>query len=99
MAWHKRYVNSISSGGLRLTIEFQRRDLLWVSPAPVTNPHTGEVLSLPVRLSETVAVSPNVLDILKRENAEVLQDVEVFAADGTKQIMTVPLQKLYESAF
>lgn len=94
MAWHKRYVNSISNGGLRLTIEFQRRDLLWVSPTPVTNPHTGEVLSFPIRLSETVAVSPNVLDILKRENAEVLQEVEVTAVDGTKQTMTVALLKL-----
>lgn len=94
MAWHKRYVNSISTGGLRLTIEFQRRDLLWVSPTPVINPYTGEVLSLPIRLSKTVAVSPNVLDILKRENAEVLKDVEVTAVDGTKQIMTVALQKL-----
>ncbi|WP_256478993.1 hypothetical protein [Chroococcidiopsis sp. CCMEE 29] len=37
MAWHKRYINSISDGGLRLTIEFKRRDLLWVSPTPVTN--------------------------------------------------------------
>lgn len=94
MAWHKRYVNSISGGGLRLTVEFQRRDLLWVSPSPVTNPHTGEILSLPIRLSETVAVSPNVLDILKRETADILQDVEVTALDGTKQIMTVPLEKL-----
>lgn len=94
MAWHKRYVNSISSGGLRLTIEFQRPDLLWVSPTPVTNPHTGEVLSLPIRLSKTVAVSPNVLDILKRETIEILEEVEVTALDGTKQIMTVPLEKL-----
>lgn len=87
-------MNSIFNGGLRLTIEFQRRDLLWVSPTPVTNPHTGEVLSLPIRLSQTVAVSPNVLDILKRENAVVLQEVEVSAVDGTKQTMTVPLEKL-----
>lgn len=94
MAWHKRYVNSISSGGLRLTVEFQRRDLLWVSPSPVTNSHTGEILSLPIRLSETVAVSPNVLDILKRENAVVFQEVEVTDSDGSKQTMTVPLEKL-----
>lgn len=84
MAWHKRYVNSISSGDLQLTIEFQRRDLLWVSPTPVTNPHPGEMLFFPIRLFETVAVSPKVLNILKRENSEVLEEVEVTASDGTK---------------
>ena len=69
MAWHNRYINSISNAGLRLTIEFKRRDLLWKTPQPITNPHTGEKVSLPLRLCETVSVSPNVLDIVRQENA------------------------------
>lgn len=68
MAWHNRYINSISNAGLRLTIEFKRRDLLWKSSQPATNLHTGEI-SLPLRLSETISVSPNVLDIVRQENA------------------------------
>lgn len=51
-------------------------------------------MSLPLRLSETVALSPNVLDLVKRETAEVLEDVEVTALDGTKQTMTIKLEKL-----
>lgn len=42
------------------------------------------MLSLPIHLSETIALSPNVLDILKPENSEVLEEVEVTASDGTK---------------
>lgn len=45
-------------------------------------------------LGINATVSPNVLDILKRENSEILQEVEVTALDGTKQIMTVLLLKL-----
>jgi hypothetical protein len=52
------------------------------------------MVSLPLRLSETVALSPNVLDLVKRETAEVLEDVEVTALDGTKQTMTIKLEKL-----
>lgn len=88
MAWHNRYIsyiNSIANAGLRLTIEFKRRDLLWKSPQPIINPRTGEEVLLPLRLSETVAVSPNVLDMLKRENAIVEIEVEATAANGTKQ--------------
>ncbi len=58
MAWHNRYINSISNAGLRLTIEFKRRDLLWISPSPVMNPHTGGEVSLPLRLSHTVVGTP-----------------------------------------
>lgn len=94
MAWHKRYINSISNGGLRLTVEFVRRDLLWISPAPVTNPNTGEIMSLPIRLSESVAVSPNVLDLLIRETREVLEQIEVTNWDGSKEIITTPIEKL-----
>lgn len=82
MAWHNRYINSISNAGLRLTIEFKRRDLLWVSPHPITNPRTGEEVSLPLRLSETVAVSPNVLDMLKRKTAIVEIEIEAMSASS-----------------
>jgi hypothetical protein len=58
MAWHNRYINSISNAGLRLTIEFKRRDLRWKSPLPITNPQTGEEVTLPLRLSHTVVVTP-----------------------------------------
>lgn len=94
MAWHKRYINSISNGGLRLTVEFVRHDLLWISPAPLTNPNTGETMSLPIRLSESVAVSPNVLDLLMRETREVLEQIEVTNSDGSKEIITTKLEKL-----
>ena len=94
MAWHNRYINSISSGGLRLTIEFKRRDLLWVSPLPVTNPQTGEEITLPIRLSETVVVSPNVLDLVKRETETVEQEIELTEHDGTKKTVRVKVEKL-----
>lgn len=94
MAWHKRYINSISNGGLRLTVEFVRHDLLWISPAPLTNPNTGETMSLPIRLSESVAVSPNVLDLLMRETREVLEHIEVTNWAGSKEIITTPIEKL-----
>lgn len=94
MAWHNRYINSISSGGLRLTIEFKRRDLLWVSPNPVTNPQTGEAITLPIHLSETVVVSPNVLDLVKRETDTVEQEIELTEPDGTKKTVIVKVEKL-----
>lgn len=94
MAWHNRYIDSITTSGLRLTIEFKRRDLLWVSPAPLANPNTGETITLPIRLSETVAVSPNVLDLLIRETASVQQEIEITEADGTKATTMLKLEKL-----
>ena len=94
MAWHNRYINSISNAGLRLTIEFKRRDLLWKSPQPVMNPRTGEEVSLPLRLSETVSVSPNVLDILKREAALVEVEIETIALGGTKHTSKQKIEKL-----
>ncbi len=66
MAWHNCYINSISNAGLRLTIEFKRRDLLWKSPQPITNPQTGEKVSLPLRLTHAASNSPNVLDAKER---------------------------------
>lgn len=94
MAWHNRYIDSITTSGLRLTIEFKRRDLLWVSPVPLANPITGETISLPIRLSESVAVSPNVLDLLIRETSEVLLDVDFTDSDGSKQTTQTKLEKL-----
>lgn len=102
MAWHNRYINSISNAGLRLTIEFKRRDLLWKSFQPILNPHTGEEVLLPLRLSETVVVSPNVLDMLKRETAIVEIEVEAMpgtagaaiAPNGTKQTSKQKVEKL-----
>lgn len=94
MAWHNRYINSIATSGLRLTIVFKRQDLLWVSPKPITNPQTGEKVTLPMRLTETVAVSPNVLDMLKRETATVEEEVEAIAADGSKQKIKRSLEKI-----
>jgi len=94
MAWHNRYINSISNAGLRLTVEFKRRDLLWKSHGPVIDPRTGEEVSLPLRLSETVVVSPNVLDMLKREIASVEMEVEAIAADGTKQTSKQKTEKM-----
>lgn len=94
MAWHKRYINSISNAGLRLTIEFKRRDLLWKSPQPIIHPQTGEEVSLPLRQSETVSVSPNVLDILKRETIVVEVDREIVALDCTKHTLKQTVEKL-----
>ncbi|PSB29583.1 J domain-containing protein [Chlorogloea sp. CCALA 695] len=94
MAWHNRYINSISNAGLRLTIEFKRRDLLWKSPQPIINPHTGSEVSLPLRLSETVSVSPNVLDILKREPALIEIEIEMSVLGGTKQTLKQTVEKL-----
>lgn len=94
MAWHNRYINSISNAGLRLTIEFKRRDLLWISLKPIVNPRTGEEVSLPFRLSETVSVSPNVLDILKREAKTVEIETEVVALGGTKHTSKQKVEKL-----
>lgn len=91
MAWHNRYIKSISNAGLRLNSMVKRQDLLWKSPQPILNPHTGEEVSLPFRLSETVVVSPNVLDMLKRETATVEIEVE---AIGTKQISKRNTEKL-----
>ncbi len=59
MAWRNRYINFISNTGLRLTIEFKRRDLLWKLPLPIINPQTGEEVSLPLRLTHTVIGTPN----------------------------------------
>ncbi len=94
MAWHKRYINSITDGGVRLTVEFKRRDLLWVSSHPLIDPDTGDAISLPLRLSETVAVSPNVLDLVKRETQQIFQEVEVTDSGGTQQTMQFPVEKL-----
>lgn len=94
MAWHNRYISSIATSGLRITIEFKRQDLLWISPKPITDPRTGEKVTLPMRLTEKVAVSPNVLDIVKREMATVEEEVEAIAADGTKQKFRRSLEKL-----
>lgn len=94
MAWHNRYINSISTSGLRITIEFKRQDLLWISPKPITHPLTGEKVTLPLRLTETVAVSPNVLDIVKREPAIVEEEVEAIALGGSKQKIKRSVEKL-----
>lgn len=94
MAWHNRYINSIATSGLRITIEFKRQDLLWVSPKPIIHPLTGEKVTLPLRLTETVAVSPNVLDIVKREPALVEEEVEAIAPGGSKQKIKRSLEKL-----
>ncbi len=58
MAWRNRYINSISNAGLRLTIEFKRRDLLWKSPLPIIYFQTGKEVFLPLRLSHTVVGPP-----------------------------------------
>lgn len=94
MAWHNRYINSISTARLRLTIEFVRPDLLWVSPIPVTNPLTGETFTLPYRLSPTVAVSPNVLDLVLRSTDSVEPHFELTQPDGTKKAARVKVEKL-----
>lgn len=94
MAWHNRYITSIATSGLRITIEFKRQDLLWVSPKPIIHPLTGEKVTLPLRLTQTVAISPNVLDIVKRETAIVDEEVEAFAADGSKQKIERSVEKL-----
>ncbi|KJH69641.1 J domain-containing protein [Aliterella atlantica] len=94
MAWHNRYIDSIANSGLRITIEFKRQDLLWVSPKPIAHPRTGEDIFLPLRLTEKVAVSPNVLDIVKREPAIVEEEVEEIAANGSKQKIKRSVEKL-----
>lgn len=94
MAWHKRHVSSIADSGLRLSIQFQRPDLLWVSPAPIVNPRTGEEVSLPLRPSEKIAVGPNILDLLVRETRLLEQVVEFTASDGSKQTAVLKLEKL-----
>ncbi len=94
MAWHNRYINSISTAGLSLTIEFVRPDLLWVSPTPVTNSLTGETFTLPYRLSSTVAVSLNVLDKLKRSTDTVEQDIEITEPDLTTKTVSLKVEKL-----
>lgn len=98
MALHKRYINSISTAGLRLTIEFVCPDLLWVSPNPVTNSLTRETFTLPYRLSSTVAVSLNVLDKLKRSTDTVEQDIKITEPDLTTKTARLKVEKL-ASAF
>ena len=90
MAWHRRYVTSLQSASagssVRLSIEFRRKDLLWISPDPITNPVTGEDIELPIHLSDTVSIGPNVLDVMKQEIIEVEEESEITAPDGSKHI-------------
>lgn len=71
---------------MRLSIEFRRKDLLWISPDPITNPLTGEAISLPIHLSDTVSIGPNVLDVMKQEIIEIEEESEITAPDGSKHI-------------
>ena len=100
MAWHKRYVKrhvSIQStgtpGSMRLSVEFRRKDLLWISPHPINNPLTGEDITLPRSLGNTVALGPNILDLMKLEKIDVWEEQEITCTDGSKQTTKTLVEK------
>ena len=79
---------------VRLTVEFRRKDLLWISPGSITNPFTGEDINLPISLGNTIAIGPNILDLLKQEKTDVWVEQDIVCADGSKQTMKTLVEKL-----
>lgn len=96
MSWHKRHIQTAPAGreSVRLVVEFRRQDLLWVSPSPIRHSLTGEEIQLPIQLSETVLVGPNIFDVMERETIETWSDQEQQTPDGRRQTQSVAVKQL-----
>jgi hypothetical protein len=91
MAWHWRHIfpahAEAPAGGLRTTVTFVRRDLLWVPEDRLTDPYTRRPVPVPFPRPGTedrpqpLYFGPNVLDLVTRTVPEPLESATVPSPD------------------
>lgn len=80
MAWHRRHISPTAveapAGGLRTSVTFVRRDLLWVPADRLRDPYTEHPVPVPfpkagpADIPASIYFGPNVLDLVTRGAAD-----------------------------
>ncbi|WP_246506755.1 J domain-containing protein [Kistimonas asteriae] len=80
MAWHTRHVAPVNtSESPRVTVLFEREDLLWTSPGgePVQNPYTKTETDIPLRNEHGALIGPNIFDVIDKVERDKKDLVEL----------------------